>query len=174
MDGTTVQKVTEIIQHTLKEIDAIGVDSKLSSFDQLLNDLLKTGMPYRRICVLTQFVGTIYYLAAEIEDHGMTCQLLHGGMGAEDRFRSLEFFRTTEGILVATTNSVKEGFDLADVDDLILYDIPGNEMELYQLMGRFDRLGRQKQLIVHVFMPSNVSDSLTARNIALLRDLIAG
>jgi superfamily II DNA or RNA helicase len=171
-DRATTEKEVGIAVHALQEIEAIGGDSKLSALQGLLSDLSEVKMPERRICVLTQFVGTLYYLAAEIEGLGMAYQLLHGGMNAEDRLRSLALFSDGENILVSTAAIMAEGIALPEVTDLILYDIPDRKIALQQLLGRFDRFGRRSQLNVYILTPSNTSDGFLAAPIALLRDLL--
>lgn len=172
LDHATAEKAAGIAARALQEIEAIGVDSKLGAFARLLSGLNEATIPLRRICVLTHYLSTLYYLAADIEDRDMTCQLLHSGMGADDRLRSLTLFSDAGKILVATTAVMTEGLTLAEVTDLILYDIPGSNNALQQVIGRFDRLSRLSQLNVHVLTPSNNSDVSTSASIVLLRDLL--
>jgi superfamily II DNA/RNA helicase len=129
-------------------------------------------MQQKRICVCTQFVDTLYYLSAEIEGHDMTCQLLYGEMGAADRHHSLKVSSEGQKILVVTTEAT-EGVNLQKMTDLILYDIPISKTILQQLLSRFDRFGRDNQLHIYAFVPSNSSDSYIANSMALLRDLLA-
>ena len=172
LNRTNVEKVSEIATRILQDIEEIGEDSKLDAFGRLLNEL-ETKMPLGRICVLTQYLGTLYYLAAEIEGRGMAFQLLHGGMSPEDRHKSLRLFLDSEVILVATIAVMTEGLALPEVTDLILYDVPGSKIMLQQVLGRFDRFGRRSQLTVHVLTPSNISNGFIAAHSDLLRDLLA-
>ena len=51
-----------------------------------------------RICVVTDNLATLHYLAADVESRGQLYRLLHGGMNTEDRVRSLaEFTEDLEG-----------------------------------------------------------------------------
>ncbi len=84
-----------------------------SAFGGLLSHFNESGMPSRRICVLTEYLGTLYYVAAEIEGLGLSCHVLNGGMNAEDRHRSLRLFSTTEGILLATNAVMTESVTAA-------------------------------------------------------------
>jgi superfamily II DNA or RNA helicase len=164
--------VAEIATRVLQEIEAIDGDSKLDAFGGVLSEL-GAKMPFRRICVLTQYLGTLYYLAAEIEGRGMACQLLHGGLNAEDRHKSLTLILDSGVLLVGTIAVMTEGFALPEITDLILYDVPWSTIWLQQVLGRFDRFGRRSQLTVHVLTPSNSSDGFMARSIDILRDLLA-
>ncbi len=84
MDDPTAAKAAEIGAGALQQIEDAEVDSKLRTFAQLLSDLTAMKTPSRRICVVTDYRASLYYLAAEIEGRAMTCQLLHGDMGNED------------------------------------------------------------------------------------------
>jgi len=168
------QKIGEISSRVLQGIDTTLEDSKLNAFIKLLIDIYRGKTPERKVCVLTQYLATLYYLAADLGDHGMACQLLHGGMSLEDRLRSLSNFLATEKILVATTSILSEGLDLNQVTDLILYDMPNSKDEFRQILGRFDRFGRECNLNIHVLTCSTISaeDSL-ALPIATLRELVS-
>ena len=122
--------------------------------------------------MLTDFVATCYYLVAEIEGRGLSCQLLHGGMGSDDRLRSLTTFATTGEILVTTRAVMAEGIDLKHVTDFILYDIPRSKDALQQVLGRVDRFGRQSQLNVHVLVPSSSHDAVDSEALGILRHVV--
>ena len=173
LDGNALEKTAEIASRALQEIEAICEDSKLNAFGNLLKDICRAKTHERKICVLTQYLATLYYLAADIEDRGMTCQLLHGGMSLEDRLRSLSNFSGTEEILVATAPVLSEGLDLTRVTDLVLYDVPGSKNTLLQILGRFDRFGRGNKLNIHVLTCSDISDDSMALPIATLRELVS-
>ncbi len=172
VDDVKNEKAAGLAARALQEIEQIGGDSKLSALSELLLDLGGSKMRQKRICVCTQFVGTLYYLNAEIEGLDMTCQLLYGGMQVSDRFRSLALFSEGERILLATA-AATDGVDrLREVTDLVLYDVPTNRVAQQQLLGRFEQLGRRSQLNVYAFAPSNCPNNLVAASVALLNDLI--
>ncbi len=172
IDRPTAEKVGAIVGRGLQEIHTIQVDSKVAAFGDLLRRLSESKKPTTRICVLTDFVATCYYVAAEIEGRGLAHQALNGGMGSDDRLRSLATFSATGEILVATRAVMAEGIDLSHVTDLVLYDVPSNSVALQKVLGRFDRFGRQTQLNVHVLVPPNGTDSLDSESLGLLRELV--
>ena len=172
MDRLDAEKAG-IAMRALQQIDAIGGDSKLAAFVGLVGQLNGVTAPARRICVLTDYRATLYYLAAGIEGPpwGLACRLLHGDMNADDRHRSLALFSSAGGILVATT-AVTEGVNLRDVTDLVLYDLPNSEPVLWRVLGQFDRFLRVTQLNVHVFVPTNSGDVLISEAVQLLRNIL--
>ena len=171
-DQSSKETIAEIAKRALRQMGEIGGDSKLSAFGELLTKINAAGMPSGRICVLTEYLDTLYYLGAEIEDRGIVCQLLHGGMATEDRRHAWAMFDSAAGILVATTVAIVEGYDFASVTDLVLYDLPRSRIALQQVLGRFDRFGRQSRLNIHVLRPSSVSDGLTPESLGLLHELL--
>jgi superfamily II DNA or RNA helicase len=172
VDFPSVEKEIAIATRALQEIEKIDSDSKLSAFVVLLSHLDDAHAPSRRICVFTEYVSTLYYLAAEIEGLGLACRLLHGGMSSEDRHRSLTLFSSDGGILVATGAVMTEGLNLHEVTELVLYDVPASKVALQEVLGRFDRFGRVSQLNVYVLTPSGESEDVFANQLATLRELL--
>ena len=121
VDRPMAEKVGGLVGRALQEIGAIRVDSKVVAFGGLLTQLIEAKKSATRICVLTEFLTTCYYLVAEIEGRGLACQLLHGGMGPDDRLRSLTTFATKGEILIATRAVMAEGINLSHVTDFVLY-----------------------------------------------------
>lgn len=171
LDRGTSEKTAGIAARALQEIESITDDSKLAAFASVLTQLkeMKTLPP--RICVLTDFRATLYYLAAEIEGRGRECYVLHGGMQAEERIQSLMPFTNAGGILVATTAVMTAGIDLSSVAHLILYDIPGRRA-MQQVLGRFNRYGRPSELKIYVLTTSNGQTSLVSKSLGLLREIL--
>jgi ERCC4-related helicase len=172
MDLPTAEKAAGMATRVLQEIEAIDRDSKLGAFRVLLNNLNEATRPSQRICVLTEYLSTLYYLAAEIEGLELACQLLYGGMSDEDRHCSLTLFSSAGDILVATRAIMTEGLSLHEVTDLVLYDIPVSKIVQQEILGRFDRFGRTSRLNVYVLIPSSESKDVIANPLTTLRELL--
>ncbi len=152
-DPSTAGKVLPVATQALQELEGIETDSKVSAFHDLMADLaVEKTSPGRRICVITDFLATLYYLAAEVEGQGLAYSSLNGRMTYEDRLKSLATFESTGGILLATR--ALQGIDLPDVTDLVLYDLPDNDRALYVLLTRFDRIKS-----IHALVQSDGADS---------------
>lgn len=171
VDRPMAEKLGEVVRRALQEVGAIQVDSKVVAFGRLLAQLNMSGT---RICVLSDFLATSYYLVAEIEGRGRPCQLLHGGMGLDDRLRALMTFKATGEILVTTRAVLAEGINLSHVTDLVLYDTPESKLALQQVLGRFDRFGRRSQLSIHGLVPLSGTEAMGSAPIQLLREILAG
>jgi superfamily II DNA or RNA helicase len=171
MSAVMDQSVTEGVYRALQETEAIANDSKLTALGGLLDGLTAAGTQ-RRICVFTEYLATLHYLAADVEGRGLFYRLLHGGMNSEDRLRSLAEFAEDGGVLLATGAVMTEGVNVRDVTDLVVYDVPSRRLAIQQLLGRFDRLGRRSRLDVHVLVPSNDIGPIS-NQLGLLREVLA-
>ncbi len=67
-----------------------------------------------------------------------------------------------------------EGIDLRHVTDVVLYDLPANELALHVVLGRFDRFGRTTQLNVHVLVASDGTDGALLESLRRLHDKESG
>jgi hypothetical protein len=72
MDQRVAEKATEITERALHGIEAIQNDSKLEAFVEILSECSTAVMAPSQVCVLTEFMATLYYIAAEIEARGLT------------------------------------------------------------------------------------------------------
>jgi superfamily II DNA/RNA helicase len=72
----------------------------------------------------------------------------YGNNGSEevDRFGALE--------ILVSTDALSEGINLQDADAVINYDLPWNPMVIVQRVGRVNRIGNEKDVIVINFIPS--------------------
>lgn len=171
LDIATAEIAAGIADRALGEIETAGNDSKLEAFIGLLRHIESLRTPSTRICVLTEYVNTLFYLAAEIEILGRTYHPYHGGMNAQSRQNYLARFNAGVGggILTATRAALSDGVALTKVTDLVLYDIPGSPAALQQILARFDRFGRDTQLNIHVLEPSDGLGGSRAEFLDLLR-----
>lgn len=172
VDGAGPEGIAALVERALEQIEAVAVDSKLSAFGALMNELCRPESAPRRIFAFSDSLATVYYLAAEIEGRETGCQVVQGGMSADDRQHALSLLLTEGAILVGTGAGMTEDLNIPEVTDLILYDIPGARVELQRLLGRFDRIGRLSQLDVHVLTPSDRPDGSSAEPLELLRSLL--
>lgn len=163
-----VAELTDAARRALDELDAVSDDSKLQVFEELLARLSQEHDPARRVCVLTLYSSTLYYLVSDLEGRDVPCQFLVGAMNAEDRMRSLALFSDTTNILVSTL-AVLKGVGLPQVTDLVLYDIPANDALLHLAVTRFDGPDRTAPLTVYALAPAHEPDGRVARQLAMLR-----
>lgn len=171
LDLPTAEKAAAIAVRLVERIEGLGSDSKLTALGALLNRLQTPKTQSTRICVLTEYIATLFYVAAEIEILGAPCRLVHGRMSAEDRQSTLTLFSNAGGILAATRAAMSEGIALGEVTDLVLYDVPDGKDALQQLLGRFDRFGRRTRLNIYTFVPFSGTEGTVYGPLGFLRQV---
>jgi ERCC4-related helicase len=173
-DFSILDRADGITSRALDLLEKASSDSKLGALVAQLGHIDATRTPSTRICVLTEYVNTLFYLGAEIESIGKTYHPYHGGMTAESRQNYLARFYAGVGggILTATRAAILTAGEFNSVTDLLLYDVPGSSSALRQILGRFDRFGRGTQLNVHILLPSNGVGSFVAESLELLRQAL--
>ena len=159
-----------LVARALEELDALQGDSKLNSCKALVQQLSAT--PASRTCVVTDYKATGYYLAEELEATDATCRVLHGGLEAEKQQEAFAQHISDGGVLVGTQALLMSGVDLSHVTDLILYDAPQSESSMRQVLGRFDRFGRVRQLTVYALAPASQTDSGASGGLRVLREVL--
>ena len=162
-----------LAETALQVLEGLTEDSKLSTCMRVLKQIDALRGAEAQIVVVTDFVSTLFYLAAEIEGGGELPLLLHGGMSYEERFGTLNEFKSKR-VLIATRAMMTSGIAFQDVTDVVLYDLPESRIVAEQVLGRFDRFGRSKQLHIHALHVSGTAEPSAAGPIALLRDLMGG
>jgi superfamily II DNA or RNA helicase len=170
IDLFTDQELARVAGQALARIDEISSDSKLNAFWKVLGPL--TSAKSKRICVLTDYRATLFYLAADIESRNMNCVLLHGGMSTENRKQSLMSFANEERILVATRAAITERDAWNEVTDLVFYDIPNSTAALLDVLSRFDWFDRRNQLTIHALAPAHAVGESESEPLRLLREIL--
>jgi hypothetical protein len=172
IDPSVMVEAGPIASRALDILEESGSDSKVATLAALLEHINAAKTSSTRVCVLTEFVATVFYLAAEIESRGQACQVFHGGMPADERQRTLSLFASEGGVLVATRGVVSGSVSLSEVTDLVLYDTPGSLAALQSVLGRVDRFGRTAQLNIQVLVPSYDVAGGDIESLELLRRVV--
>jgi superfamily II DNA/RNA helicase len=146
----------------LQQVEELPSDSKLDAFGQHLERIIAKRGHAGRICVLTEYLASMFDLAADMEGRGISCHELHGEMGAEDRDRVLESLSRSGDVLVTTRAAISENVNLSEFEDLVLYDLPPSKLALHELLAAFNRFGRIEPLNVHVLKAAEAEDPLAA------------
>jgi superfamily II DNA or RNA helicase len=170
-DPTTSEEIRLLVDRALQQIESNHTDAKLAAFAALVERLHGDKRRDRRVCVVTNYIATLYYLAAESEGRRIRYHTFHGGMTLDTRRSALDSFRREGGVLLTTTAALTESVDLIDTSDLVLFDVPSSSLALQQVLGRFDRFGRKVLLTVHALAFSGASEEVT-QGLAMLRTLL--
>lgn len=122
------------------------LDAKAEHLLDLL-DRLYTEEPGRKVIIFTEFVATQFFLQDFLQRRGYSCSVLNGSMGIEDRNNVLQEFKTKTDLLIST-DAGGEGLNLQFANVVINYDLPWNPMKIEQRIGRVDRIGQTRDVLV--------------------------
>ena len=163
------EEVSATIERALQQLEEVKVDSKLGAFSKLFADRFQRSDPAPKAVILTEFTATLFYLAADLEEHKNYPLLVHGGLTFDERARALYEFSSVGGILIVTKAMIQTGVDFRGATDLALYDVPRFSKTLAQVLGRFDRIGRAKELNVYAFRSTNAPFGPSLESLDVLR-----
>lgn len=123
------------------------VDGKATALLHLLHEVL-IDEPSEKFVVFTQFRDTQAYLKYAIEQNGWKVDLFHGGLAPEAKEAAIARFRESGQILLST-EAGGEGRNLQFCHRLVNYDLPWNPMRVEQRIGRLDRYGQRKPVLIY-------------------------
>jgi SNF2 family DNA or RNA helicase len=100
----------------------------------------------QKLVIFTEHRDTLSYLRKKISDRlGRleAVQVIHGGMGREDRLKAQEAFKHDPQVKVLlATDAAGEGINLQRAHLMVNYDLPWNPNRLEQRFGRIHRIGQ--------------------------------
>ncbi len=145
----------QIARRTLEQIEKLSVDTKLVELTKLIRQIMETKISTQRICVVTNYFATLWYLNAHLEFEGIHNVLLCAdALTAEDWKRSLATFAKGGAILVATKAAITGEVNLSETTDIVLYDELDSKDALREVLAPFEQIGRRDQLNVYALIPS--------------------
>lgn len=145
-----LNRLEELAKGALLLLETQGEDTKLASLVELVGNRLTAGGESARICIVTDYPSTLYYVSTEIENQGHRCRVLHSSLPAEERQGNLQDFLASGKILVAVTAALSDMLGLGAVTDLVLYDIATDPVELQLAVSSFLAAGRKRPFVLHV------------------------
>lgn len=168
-----IEKLSEIIL-VAKQAEFQYLDVKIEPFIDIIDNLF-TEDKNRKIIVFTEFVATQDYLSNLLEKRGYTTSLLNGSMSIDERNVVLEEFKSETNILIST-DAGGEGLNLQFSNVVINYDLPWNPMKIEQRIGRVDRIGQQRDVLIYNFIlaetvEKRVKDVLEQKLTLILKEI---
>jgi len=111
-------------------------------------DAIFENKPDEKILVFTQFIETQQFIAAALRANGYSVSLFNGSMSLDDKEEAVRVFRERGQVLVAT-ESGGEGRNFQFCHILFNYDLPWNPMKVEQRIGRLDRIGQKRPILIY-------------------------
>ena len=151
-----------------KQAEFQYLDVKVEPLLEIIDDLFAEDRQ-RKVIIFTEFVATQSYLVKLLKDRGYSTSILNGSMSIEERNAALQEFKTETDILIST-DAGGEGLNLQFSNCIINYDLPWNPMKIEQRIGRVDRIGQQRDVIVYNFI---LADTVENRVKAVLEEKLS-
>jgi len=102
--------------------------------------------PRQKLVLFTEHRDTLNYLERKIASllgRPSAVQMIHGGMGREERRKAQEsFLHDPEVQVLLATDAAGEGINLQRAHLMVNYDLPWNPNRLEQRFGRIHRIGQ--------------------------------
>jgi superfamily II DNA or RNA helicase len=151
-----------------KQAEFQYLDVKVEPLLEIIDDLFAEDRQ-RKVIIFTEFVATQSYLVKLLKDRGYSTSILNGSMSIEERNAALQEFKMETDILIST-DAGGEGLNLQFSNCIINYDLPWNPMKIEQRIGRVDRIGQQRDVIVYNFI---LADTVENRVKAVLEEKLS-
>lgn len=151
-----------------KQAEFQYLDVKVEPLLEIIDDLFAEDRQ-RKVIIFTEFVATQSYFVKLLKDRGYSTSILNGSMSIEERNAVLQEFKTETDILIST-DAGGEGLNLQFSNCIINYDLPWNPMKIEQRIGRVDRIGQQRDVIVYNFI---LADTVENRVKAVLEEKLS-
>jgi ATP-dependent RNA helicase DeaD len=130
--GPTSQPLTQVTEKTIKT-----------------NNEAKTGLVLKeleeregRTLIFTRTKSRADRLARILYTKGHSPVCLHGGKSQGQRKQALERFRSGSHRIMVATDLAGRGIDVADIEQVINYDVPMNREDYIHRIGRTGRFGK--------------------------------
>ena len=143
-----------MVAHLAERADQLGNYEQLKNHDNKYQRLEKVLRNFFRdhsdekLIIFAHFRKTIYYLQERLQEVGIRCVTLMGGM-RESKDSVIKNFQDDPSTRVLISSGVaSEGVDLQFCRVLINYDLPWNPMKVEQRIGRIDRIGQKKEKLI--------------------------
>ncbi|MBD7915419.1 DEAD/DEAH box helicase [Clostridium sp. Sa3CUN1] len=156
------------ILRVAKQAEFEYLDAKIEVLIEIL-DTLYAEQRDRKVIIFTEFVSTQKFLKEYLEKNNYKVSILNGSMNIDERNDVLKEFKTSSNILIST-DAGGEGLNLQFSNVVINYDLPWNPMKIEQRIGRADRIGQNKDVLIFNFIIKNTIEN-RVRNV--LEDKLA-
>lgn len=124
------------------QVMLVEMDDKRFFLENIL-----TEYPEERFMVFVRTKVRAERVQKAMERIGVKTEILHGGKAQEERFTTLERFRSGENKILITTDVACRGIDIPEVEYVINYDLPDNPENYVHRCGRTGRGNRRGQAL---------------------------
>jgi len=147
-------------------------DEKFSKLLHIIDEIKRREKnPLLKFIVFTEFKATQAALIDFLKKYGFTCACINGDLSRQEKIEQIELFRKESQILVST-DAGGEGINLQFCYCMINFDLPWNPTRIEQRIGRIDRIGQNRNVLVFNFQLADTIDDYVRNTLELKLELI--
>ena len=134
-----------------KKININFGDAKFSKLLEIMQEIKKReNNPFLKFIIFTEFIATQEAIIEFLKKYGYESSFINGDLSRDQKIEQIEDFRRKTQVLVST-DAGGEGINLQFCYCMINFDLPWNPTRLEQRIGRVDRIGQEKNVLVFNF-----------------------
>ncbi|PDW02506.1 DEAD/DEAH box helicase [Candidatus Viridilinea mediisalina] len=155
---------------------SVETDTKFVAFSHFLYELFRRN-PTEQVLIFTQFYDTLHYLQGQLRSRWRV-GTFHGSLNPKEKDYAINQFRSGATQILISTEAGGEGRNLQFCAVLVNYDLPWNPMKIEQRIGRIDRIGQRRDVLICNFaqqgtVEDRVLDMLSQR-IHIFEETVGG
>ena len=150
-----------VLKDFLTDLKSLDIDTKVEELVKVVQRILRED-PTEKIIIFTQFKQTLFFIANKLKNTKV--EEFHGDLTEKQKIDAVERFRDESNILLSTEIG-GEGRNFQFCHIIINYDLPWNPMRLEQRIGRVDRIGQTKNVLIYNFFTEGTVESNIIRAI---------
>lgn len=144
-------RILESCLKLAKEASTGRQDTKVEKLIEIIDNVISREGVGTKFIIFTEFIKTQEYIGEVLEYFGYEVAYFNGNMSLEDKIINKTKFKEECQFLIST-DSGGEGINLQFAHVIINYDLPWNPMKIEQRIGRIDRIGQNKDVLVFNFV----------------------
>lgn len=141
-------------------------DTKLDVLEREL-DALFTAQENQKVLIFTQYLGTLEMIRERLASK-FSVATFHGGLTRQEKEDAHRHFKTHAQVMISS-EAGGEGRNFQFCHILFNYDLPWNPMRIEQRIGRLDRVGQKRNVLIYNF---GVRETLDERILDVLEHRI--
>ena len=153
--ATLPGEITNLVNSLLKDPVRVAIGPVLQTVGQVKEETLYTTNEGKfsillrevssregRILVFARTKSRTEKVAKLLKKEGFSAGLLHGDRSQGQRKQALEAFRKGSSRILVATDLAGRGIDIADIEHVINFDVPGTREDYIHRVGRTGRFGK--------------------------------
>lgn len=156
-----------ILSQFVSELSNLKTDSKLEKLGEIVDEIFQAN-PNEKVIIFVQFKDTLRFIKKFLLKKKLKVYEFHGDLNIDQKNESVAQFKD-QGHVLLSTEIGGEGRNFQFCHILINYDLPWNPMKLEQRIGRLDRIGQQKDVLVYNFF---IEDSIESEILKVITERI--